>query len=74
MNQKALGIGGMTIGTMAIVFGIIIFPIGIELTMSYPVAGWWLGLVLGGSSGLLIYGGILSIRRARKIIGLKKDE
>jgi hypothetical protein len=42
--------------------------------MSYPVAGWWLGLVLGGSSGLLIYGGILSIRRARKIIGLKKDE
>ena len=51
---------------MLVIFcGVLVSPVAIGMMASYPNQIWWLGLVLVVSCGLMIYGGIQSIRKSQ---------
>jgi hypothetical protein len=65
MDQKTISSGGILSGAILIFCGVLVLPVAIGMVASYPSAIWWLGLVLVISCGLMIYGGIQSIRKAK---------
>jgi len=74
MDQKAIATGGMVTGSLVIFCGVMVSPVAIGMLLSFPHPIWWLGLVMVGSCGLMIYGGIQSIRKAKKQEWQAKEE
>lgn len=65
MDQKTISAGGILSGVLVIFCGVLVSPVAIGMVASYPDGIWWLGLVLVISCGLMIYGGIQAIRKAK---------
>lgn len=74
MDQKTISAGGMISGALIIFCGIIVSPIAIGMLASYPHPIWWVGLILCGASGVMIHGGIQSIRKAKLQEAQAKEE
>ncbi len=66
MDQKTIEAGGILTGVIGISAGVLVSPVAIGLTVSYPHELWWLGAILCVCCFLMIAGGIGAIRTARE--------
>lgn len=74
MDQKTIEVGGIVTGVIIILVGVLVSPVAIGLTMSYPHELWWLGAISCACCFLMIAGGVGSIRTARQKEKLAKLE
>jgi hypothetical protein len=74
MDQKTIEAGGILTGVIGILAGVLVSPVAIGLTVSYPHELWWLGAILCVCCFLMIAGGIGAIRTARQKEKLAKLE
>lgn len=65
MDQRTIQSGGIFSGVLVIFCGVLVSPVAIALTASYPHELWWLGAILCACCFLMIFGGIETIRGAR---------
>ncbi len=66
MDYQYKTTGSILSGVLIIICGFITAPIGLGLLLSYPHEIWWLGIILSGSSILLLYSGIQTIKKSRE--------
>jgi hypothetical protein len=66
MDQKTIQSGGIFSGVIVIFCGVLVSPVAVGLTLSYPHELWWLGAVLCICCMLMIVGGIQNIRSANQ--------
>jgi hypothetical protein len=66
MDQKTIQSGGILSGVIVIFCGVLVSPVAIGLTASYPHELWWLGAILCLCCVLMIIGGIQNIRGAKQ--------
>jgi hypothetical protein len=67
MNEEIRTQGQVLSGIICIVSGGFLLLLSLAFLFSYPDEIWQLGLLLLGSGGVLVYSGIASIRKSKKI-------
>lgn len=65
MDQRTIQSGGIFSGVLVIFCGVLVSPVAIGLTASYPHELWWLGAILCMCCFLMIFGGIETIRSTK---------
>lgn len=66
MDQKHVNTGSVVTGVIVIVCGVITAPLAIGFLFAFPDVIGWVGVVLIGCCFLMIRGGIISIREAKR--------